>query len=82
MKKILSMKYYLRLAFLSVLMTYFGCNYLLTGMHSYAGTWHFETSQQTIKASAANAKTQNLVRTHIYIKFNYYLCIQLWNIIQ
>lgn len=27
---------YLRLAFLTVLMTYFGCNYLLTGMHSYA----------------------------------------------
>lgn len=27
---------YLRLAFLSILMTYFGCNYLLTGMHSYA----------------------------------------------
>jgi ABC-type transport system involved in cytochrome c biogenesis permease subunit len=33
-----NMKLYLRLAFLSVLMTYFGCNYLLTGMHSYAGT--------------------------------------------
>ena len=32
-----NMKLYLRLAFLSVLMTYFGCNYLLTGMHSYAG---------------------------------------------
>ena len=27
---------YLRLAFLTVLMTYFGCNYLLTGLHSYA----------------------------------------------
>lgn len=27
---------YLRLAFLTILMTYFGCNYLLTGMHSYA----------------------------------------------
>lgn len=32
-----NMKLYLRLAFLSVLMTYMGCNYLLTGMHSYAG---------------------------------------------
>ena len=31
------MKAYLRLAFLSVLMTYFGCNYILTGLHSYAG---------------------------------------------
>ncbi len=30
------MKLYLRLAFLTVLMTYFGCNYLLTGLHSYA----------------------------------------------
>ena len=30
-------KLYLRLAFLTILMTYFGCNYLLTGMHSYAG---------------------------------------------
>ena len=30
------MRLYLRLAFLTVLMTYFGCNYLLTGMHSYA----------------------------------------------
>lgn len=30
------MKAYLRLAFLSVLMTYFGCNYLFTGLHSYA----------------------------------------------
>ncbi|MCQ2257283.1 MAG: cytochrome c biogenesis protein CcsA [Bacteroidaceae bacterium] len=29
-------KLYLRLAFLTILMTYFGCNYLLTGMHSYA----------------------------------------------
>ena len=29
-------KIYLRLAFLTILMTYFGCNYLLTGMHSYA----------------------------------------------
>ncbi|MBQ9666563.1 MAG: cytochrome c biogenesis protein CcsA [Bacteroidaceae bacterium] len=28
-------KLYLRLAFLTILMTYFGCNYLLTGMHSY-----------------------------------------------
>jgi ABC-type transport system involved in cytochrome c biogenesis permease subunit len=27
---------YLLLAFLSVLMTYFGVNYLLSGMHSYA----------------------------------------------
>ena len=27
---------YLRLAFLSILMTYFGCNYLLGGLHSYA----------------------------------------------
>lgn len=27
---------YLRMAFLTVLMTYFGCNYLLTGLHSYA----------------------------------------------
>ena len=30
------MRLYLRLAFLTILMTYFGCNYLLTGMHSYA----------------------------------------------
>ena len=29
-------KIYLRLAFLTILMTYFGCNYILTGMHSYA----------------------------------------------
>jgi len=29
-------QWYLRLAFLTILMTYFGCNYLLTGMHSYA----------------------------------------------
>lgn len=29
-------KLYIRLAFLTILMTYFGCNYLLTGMHSYA----------------------------------------------
>lgn len=28
-------KWYLRLAFLTILWTYFGCNYLLTGMHSY-----------------------------------------------
>jgi len=28
-------KWYLRVAFLTILMTYFGCNYLLTGMHSY-----------------------------------------------
>ena len=27
---------YLRIAFLSILMTYFGCNYLLGGLHSYA----------------------------------------------
>ena len=27
---------YLRVAFLSILMTYFGCNYLLGGLHSYA----------------------------------------------
>jgi ABC-type transport system involved in cytochrome c biogenesis permease subunit len=27
---------YLLLAFLSVLMTYFGVNYLLSGLHSYA----------------------------------------------
>ena len=27
---------YLRLAFLCILMTYFGCNYLLSGLHSYA----------------------------------------------
>ena len=30
------LRLYLRLAFLTILMTYFGCNYLLTGMHSYA----------------------------------------------
>ena len=29
------LRLYLRLAFLTILMTYFGCNYLLTGMHSY-----------------------------------------------
>lgn len=29
-------KWYLRFAFLTILMTYFGCNYILTGMHSYA----------------------------------------------
>ena len=28
---------YLRIAFLTVLMTYFGCNYVLSGLHSYAG---------------------------------------------
>ncbi|MBO4730104.1 MAG: cytochrome c biogenesis protein CcsA [Bacteroidaceae bacterium] len=28
--------FYLRVAFLSILMTYFGCNYLLGGLHSYA----------------------------------------------
>ena len=27
---------YLVLAFLSIIMTYFGVNYFLTGMHSYA----------------------------------------------
>lgn len=27
---------YVRIAFFTVLMTYFGCNYVLTGMHSYA----------------------------------------------
>ncbi|MCR5312425.1 MAG: cytochrome c biogenesis protein CcsA [Bacteroidaceae bacterium] len=31
-------KWYLRVAFLTVLMTYFGCNYILTGMHSYANS--------------------------------------------
>lgn len=30
------LKIYLRIAFLSILMTYFGCNYLLGGLHSYA----------------------------------------------
>lgn len=30
------LKIYLRIAFLSILMTYFGCNYLLSGLHSYA----------------------------------------------
>ena len=29
-------KLYLRIAFLSILMTYFGCSYLLGGLHSYA----------------------------------------------
>ena len=29
-------RWYLRFAFLTILMTYFGCNYILTGMHSYA----------------------------------------------
>ncbi len=29
-------KWYLRFAFLTILMTYFGCNYILVGMHSYA----------------------------------------------
>lgn len=31
------LRLYLRLAFLTILMTYFGCNYLLSGLHSYAG---------------------------------------------
>ena len=37
MKKAKVMDWYLIMAFLSILMTYFGVNYLLGGMHSYAG---------------------------------------------
>ncbi len=37
MKKAKVMDWYLIIAFLSILMTYFGVNYLLGGMHSYAG---------------------------------------------
>ena len=37
MKKTKVMDWYLIMAFLSILMTYFGVNYLLGGMHSYAG---------------------------------------------
>lgn len=36
MKKPMRIHIYMLLAFLSVLMTYFGVNYFLTGMHSYA----------------------------------------------
>lgn len=36
LRKAQHMHIYMLLAFLSVLMTYFGVNYFLSGMHSYA----------------------------------------------
>lgn len=38
LKKLVFFNIYLLLAFLSVLMTYFGVNYILGGMHSYGGS--------------------------------------------